>query len=257
MKLTKSNYYSAEANEAYWSASQVKQFLECPSRAMAELRGEYVRPESTALLVGSYVDSYFEGPKSFGSFVQTHPEILKRDGTLKAEYVRADEMIQSATSDPVFVEFMQGRKQVIKTGVIAGVPFKAKFDVLKTGERIVDLKTCKDFEPVYKVGEGRLDFASAYNYPLQMAIYQRLEGHRLPCYLACITKEPVPDKVIIQIPQERMDAEMEFLESIMPRLDAIKHGIIEPDGCGHCDWCKSTKKLTGPIGLYEFVEGGL
>ena len=41
--LTAENYYSREANEAYYSASQIKQFMECPACAMAEIRSHPVR----------------------------------------------------------------------------------------------------------------------------------------------------------------------------------------------------------------------
>lgn len=61
LKLTAENYYSPEANREYMSASQIKQFMKCPAAAMAELRGEYERPTTSALLIGSYVDACFEG----------------------------------------------------------------------------------------------------------------------------------------------------------------------------------------------------
>ena len=60
-KLTAENYYSPEMNWRYMSASQFKAFKRCEAAAMAELRGELERKETTALLVGSYVDSYFSG----------------------------------------------------------------------------------------------------------------------------------------------------------------------------------------------------
>lgn len=118
LRLTKKNYHSKEANRAYWSASFVKAMLRCPAAAMA------MEPEepSTALLVGSYVDAFFEG--TLDSFKADHPELFKRDGTLKADYLQAEEMIERARSDKVFMEYMQGRKQIIKTGTIGGLPFK-------------------------------------------------------------------------------------------------------------------------------------
>ena len=58
MELTSSNYFSAEANRAYMSASFVKSMMQCQAKAMAELSGDYERQESQALLVGSYVDAY-------------------------------------------------------------------------------------------------------------------------------------------------------------------------------------------------------
>ena len=81
LKLTRKNYHSEEANRQYWSASLIKQMLICPAAAMAMEPA----PPSTALLVGSYIDSYFEGPKSFERFKAEHPEIFKKDGTLKAD----------------------------------------------------------------------------------------------------------------------------------------------------------------------------
>lgn len=256
IKLTKKNYYGRRANQYYWSASLVKEFLDCPERAMATLNGKFERESSSALLVGSYVDSYFEGPKSFELFKSTHPEILKKDGTLKAEYVKADEMIRRAKSDKVFMEYMQGRKQVIKTGEIAGIPFKCKFDVYKQGERIVDLKTVKDLNPVYKPGQGRLNFADAWNWPLQMAIYQAIEGNQLPCYLAVITKEDPPALELIQIPQSKLDAELEFLKEKLPYFDAIKQGVINPERCESCAYCRQTKVIKAPVVLDDYNEIG-
>lgn len=253
LKLTKDNYYTTEANMAYWSASLVKEFLSCPARAYAELTGNYERPASDALLIGGYVDAYFEG--TLPEFIASHPEICKRDGTLKAVYCKADQMIRRAEYDPVFMEYMTGEKQRIFTGEIGGMPFKAKFDVYD-GNRIVDLKTVKDMAPVYKPGEGRMTFADAWNWPLQMAIYQALEGHRLPCYLAVVTKEEPPDLDVVEIPQDKLDAEMDFLLEKLPYFDAIKQGIVEPERCEHCAYCRMTKKLGRPRLLDEFEDFG-
>lgn len=252
MKLTAENYYSIEANNAYMSASFVKSMLNCESMAIAELRGEYERPKGQALMVGSYVDSYFEG--TLDLFRAQHPEIFRRDGTLKSEYIKANQMIDRAEQDPVFMDFMNGEKQRIFTGEIEGIPFKAKFDIYQPGKRIVDLKTTKDMEPMYKPGEGRLTFAEYWNWPLQMAIYQKLEGNQLPCYLAVITKEEPPSIEVIEIPQHVLDTEMQILKDKLPYFDAVRQGLIEPERCEHCAYCRKTKRLTGAISLDEFTE---
>ena len=254
MRLNKDNYHSREANEEYYSASFIKSMLECPAMAMAELRGEYVRKPSTALLVGSYVDAYFGGQEEFEQFKVEHPEILKRDGALKSDYIRADEMIQKAISDPLFMEFMQGDKQVIMTGTIFGYPFKIKMDAYMPGQRIVDLKTAKDMEPIYKAEQGKITFAEFWNWPLQMAIYQKVEGNKLPTYLNVITKEDPPDIAVIEIPQHHLDAELEVLAEKMPYFDAIKTGVIEPPRCGKCAYCRKTKALNAPINLDDLSE---
>lgn len=247
MRLTKANYHSAEMNRKYMSASMIKAMLRCPAAAMA---GE--KPGSSALLVGSYVDAFFEGKAAV--FRTEHPEIFRKDGQLKAEYAKADEMIARAQSDEVFMSFMKGRKQVIKTGRIDGIPFKIKMDVYLKGERIVDLKTVRDMSPVYRKGEGWITFADAWEWPLQMAIYQLVEGNRLPCFLAVITKEDPPDLAVVSIPQNVLDAEIEKLRDKLPYFDAIRSGAIDPPRCESCAYCRRTKKLSGPVSLGEFVD---
>lgn len=261
-KLTKDNYHGLEANLNYWSASLVKDFLSCESRAMATLTGEYERPQTESLLVGSYVDAAFESDKAFRRFRLEHEaELFRKDGKLRAEYVKADEMIKRGKSDLVFMRFMQGRHQVVMTATLFGVPFKCKYDVLRDSykvddKRIVDLKTVRDFKPQYKEGQGRVDFASAWNWPLQMAIYQAIYEKRkkkkLPTYLACITKEDPPDIEVVRVHQEQLDAEIDFLAEKMKRFKAVKAGIVEPERCENCAWCRTTRKLTEPIDLDWF-----
>ena len=249
-RITKTNYHSPEANRRYWSASAIKQMMICPAAAMS---GEAV-PQSTALLVGSYVDAFFE--KRADQFAADHQEMFKRDGSLKADFVKAEEMIERARSDKLFMEYMSGRKQVIKTGRIGGLPFKIKMDVYKKGLRIVDLKTVRDMKPAYRAGEGQITFADVWEWPLQMAIYQAVEGNKLPCFLAVITKEDPPDIAVIEIPQNILDAELQRLLDKLPYFDAIKQGIVEPPRCECCAYCRRTKKLDKPALLNEFIEYG-
>jgi len=257
MQLSEANYFSHEAETAYFSASQIKNFKKCEARAMAELCRQYERPVSQALMIGQYVDAGLTG--DLCAWEHEHPEIRKRDGSLKAEYVQAEEMVQRAMRDPLFMDYMAGDHQTILTADLFGVPFKAKFDVLGA-DRIVDLKTVRDFSPVYLPGQGRVDFATAWDWPLQMAIYQKIyekiEGVRLPCYLAVITKETPPDIRIVQVEQERMDAEIAWLEQVLPRYEAVKSGAIDPERCEGCAWCRQTRVLMGPELLGDMEEGG-
>ena len=254
---TSKNYYSRRMNRAYFSASQIKAFKKCEAQALAEIKGKYVRPASQALMVGSYVDAALTG--DIDQWLNEHPEALTKDGSLKAEFAQAEEMVQRALSDSTFKRFLQGWHQSIMTAKIFGVPFKAKFDVFRH-DRIVDLKTVRDMSPVYLPGQGRVDFATAWDWPLQMAIYQQIvyenRGERLPCYLAVITKESPADIAVIQIEQERMDAELAWLEQALPRFEAIKSGLIWPERCGHCAYCRKTHKIKAPVMLGEYEEMG-
>jgi hypothetical protein len=264
------DYYGSEANLKYMSCSQVKQFIgvpgihKCEAKAVAELRGEYQRPESDALTFGSYIDVQLTGTQEEQTqFVEDHPDMFSSrgptKGQLKSTYQRANDMIARVRKDAddggVFLKYLDGDHQAVFTGEIGGLPCKAKFDVYD-GRRIVDLKTVKDMAPVYKPGEGRMTFADAWNWPLQMAIYQALEGHRLPCYLAVITKEDPPNIEVVEIPQDKLDAEMDFLLEKLPYFDAIKQGIVEPERCENCAYCRMTKKLDRPRLLDEFEDFG-
>ena len=254
LKLTPENYYSKDADRDYFSASQIKSFKRCEAATMAEINGEWERPSSTALLVGGYVDAALTGDLDL--FMREHPEMYKRDGTLKADFVQAQAMVDRAKSDVMFMDYLSVEHQEILTGNLYGVPFKAKLDAFLPC-RIVDLKTVRDMQPVYLPGQGRVDFATAWDWPLQMAIYQALAAYRegqLPCYLAVITKEDPPDIDIIEVEQERMDAEMAWLEQMLPRYEAIKAGIIEPERCGHCAYCRATKKIEAIKTLSDFEE---
>ena len=104
-KLTADNYHSAEANRRYFSVSQLKTFLDCPARAMAEIRGEYEQPMTKALLMGSYFDAWVEG--TLDEFKASHPEIVNsRTGELKADYQQVDEIIDRVSADEVFMEYL-------------------------------------------------------------------------------------------------------------------------------------------------------
>jgi hypothetical protein len=234
-------------SKKYFSVSQYKAFLDCPARAMAEIRGEYKQPMTTALLVGSYVDAFFEG--TLEKFIAEHPEIIKKDGTLKADYVQAEAIIKRIEADELFMEYMSGKKQVIKTATLFGASWKIKIDAYHS-DKIVDLKIMRSLERI--MGKS---FVEHWMYDLQMAIYSEVEykanrkkkKERLPTYLAVATKEDVTNLEIIHIPHWRHQECLAEVEKNMPRFIAYKSGKVEAPGCGVCDYCKSIKKLEAPI----------
>lgn len=254
MKLTQRNYFSKKANLEFMSCSQFKAFSKCQFSAFAELKGKYTRETTTALLVGSYVDSYFEG--TLPRFVQDHPEIMKRDGTLKAEYVQANDIINRIERDKLFMNYMSGQKQVIMTGNINGIDVKIKIDSLHP-DKIVDLKIIKDFDTVYDAEKGSLPWWEFWEYDLQGGVYQEIvrqnTGLQLPFYLAAATKEKTTDIDILHIPQKYLDYQLERFSEEVLLYDAIKKGIIEPERCEKCEYCKETKILTAPTEADELL----
>lgn len=241
--LNNQNYFSNENALKFMSASQFKSFQNCEAQALAEIKGEFKRETTTAMLVGSYVDSWFEG--TLDKFKETHPEIFTQKGTLRAEYAQADEIIARVQRDEKFMRYMNGEHQKIFTGTIEGVEFKGKLDAYHPGKAIVDLKTCKDFEPVW-TKNGRKIFVEAYGYDIQLAIYRELvkqnTGEELSCYICAVTKEKVPNIAILQIDKEKLDECLEIVKANVRHFQAIKNGEIEPVRCCKCDYCKSTAK---------------
>lgn len=243
--LTAENYFSPENQMKYMGSSQFKDFMSCEAMALSKIKGEWEEEKTTALLVGSYVDAHYEG--TLDIFKAKNPDIFTQKGTLKSQFEQANYIIQRLDRDEMFKQFMSGQKQVIKTGLIAGVPFKIKIDSYFPGQKIVDLKIMRDFKQVWKDGIYQ-SFVENWGYDIQAAIYQFVEDNQLPFFIAGATKEkPEPDLAIISIPQNRIDYCLDIVIENAPRFDAIKKGQIEPTRCGCCDYCKATKVLTEVI----------
>ena len=248
ISLTNSNYHGTEANKAFWSVSLFKAFDKCETSGLAQVEGQYEREETDSLLIGSYVDAYFSG--ELDEFIKIHGDkMFKRNGELYAKFEHANDIIDTVEAQPLMMEFMKGDKQTIMTADLFGVPWKIKMDVYN-GERIVDLKCVKDFEPIYKEGFGRMDWISFWGYDIQGAIYQKVvelnTGKKLPFYIVAVTKEKVPDVAVIEIPQYVLDTALKVVEAKIDKFDLVKMGEIEPERCGKCEYCKQTKRLTAP-----------
>lgn len=254
ININNENYYSNENALKFMSASQFKSFQNCETKALAEINGEYTRKSETALLVGSYVDSYFE--ETLDKFKEKHPDIFLKSGGLKAEFRKAEECIERATSDDVFMHYMSGEKQKIVTGTIENVAFKGKLDSYIPHEAIVDLKCMRGTDDVWKDGK-KMHWIEAYGYDIQLAIYQELvfqeTNERLRCYIAVVTKEDVPDIQVLEIPQQRLDICLKIVKDNVELFDKIKHGDIEASRCEKCDYCRATKKLKGAVPYREFA----
>lgn len=251
MTLNASNYYEPSP---YMSASQFKAFLNCEAAALAESEGEYRREPSSALVQGQYVDAYFTG--NVEEFCELHPDLFKKDGTLKSTFMACKAAISRIEKSETAVEYLEGEKQVIVTGEILGVPCKGKLDVLHD-DRIVDLKCMRDFLPVWKDGE-RLDFIRAWGYDIQAYFYTELVrqqyGEILPYYILAVTKEASPDLLLVEIPNWLITSAGEVVKHYINRFDLIKKHEIEPRRCGHCAYCKETKVIDKPMAYEDYLK---
>ncbi len=269
--VTQENYYSPEMQMAYMGSTQYKAFQKCEAAALAELRGEYNSPVTSALLIGGYVDAFFSG--EWYAYMERHPEMFRRDGSLKADFQRADEIIRAMERDRLYMLLMSGQKQVIRSGFIAGVPFKIRIDSLLDADTctqivrefpqaakamglcdgaIVDQKVVRDFLPVWsEEAHERVSFVEAWGYDIQGAIYQEIEGNMLPFIIAAGTKEDSPDLGAFYVPDDVLREKLAEIEDNAPRYQAIKEGRIQPRRCGRCAYCRATKELTG---IYQYND---
>ena len=247
MNLCEANYFSAEAEAMYFGSTSFKRFASCEAKALAFLRGEWKEEPSTAMLVGSYVDAHFSG--TLDLFRAQHPDIYKRDGSLKSEYEQANNIIARIERDEAFSAALSGGTQTIMVGEIEGVPFKVKIDSLLP-DRVVDLKVMRDMSDVYSAEEHEWQpFWRAWGYDIQGAIYREIvrqnTGLLLPFGLAIATKEkPEPDIDLIELPASALDAALEIVRANIVYFDGLKKGLFEPERCEKCDYCRYTKKLT-------------
>ena len=278
MKLTNRNYYGAKSNKEFMSVSQFKSFKKCEAMALAELKGEYIRPASKALLLGSFVDEMLTGTKksqvkfiveNFENIFQKSSRYIKiperdrldfvkeefddlfkaENGKPYAEIVQAIEAIEKIKKQPLMVKHFKSKHQVIMTGEIAGVPFKIKMDNYKPGEFISDgkymssLRSPNLFDPMVKY----------WGYDIQGAVYQEIvrqnTGKRLPFYLDIATKETPSHLAVAEIKQYDLDEALEIVKALAPRYQAIKNGYLEPERCGEydCNYCTETNIITEPV----------
>lgn len=245
--LCEENYFDIETNKKYMSASQFKDFLKCPACAMAKLNKEWQQEKTSSLLIGNYVDASYEN--TLDVFKAKNPEIFKKDGNLKSEYVKAEEIINRLEKDELFSKYMSGEKQVIMTGEIEGVPIKIKIDSFHNKKCIVDLKIMKDMKPIWNEEQHcKLPFVEYWGYDIQMSIYQEIVrqniGIKLPVFLCVATKETITDFAVLEIDDERLEYVMK--NTIKPSIlafNAMKNGELEVNRCNKCDYCKLTKKL--------------
>lgn len=261
MKLTDSNYYSVDANKAFCSASQYKDFIGfplrhgCEERALKTISGEYEQETTKALLMGSILDALWENDDP-EYIMERFPDCVSTRGAtkgqLKSEFQSVFEMYQRTLKEEKFCAYMSGEKQVIMTGEIEGLPFKIKMDSFIDGKAIVDLKTTQTLDRLYRYyipdsGE-KLPFYTAYGYDIQLAIYREIvrqnTGDTLNCYLAAVDKKPHPICDIIELTQKSLDEALDRVKGNCETIILLKKGEVQPVRCeqSECDYCRDTHK---------------
>lgn len=208
-------------------------------------------------MVSSYIDAAISN--ELEDFKAENPDIFTQKGTLKAEYQLAEEVLEQARQDEMFMKYLNGEHQVIMTGEISGVPVKVKIDSYHKDKCIVDLKAVANFDLIWnEKTHEKQNFINAYDYVLQGALYQEIvrqnTGKQLPFIIAACTKQKYSQRALLQIPQEELDLKLEFLKQYLPHLQELKEGKVEPTSCDTCNYCISKAKCTQLYYYNDFWE---
>lgn len=278
MILTSDNYYTPEADREYMSCSQYQDFLSCEAAAMAKIHGLYVPEPSEALTVGNYFHTALESQEAHDAFCSEHFDDIFKTRTDKktgevvsagkyAPYVKADAMLSAINGDPLIHSLieMEGKNEVIMTGLLFGTKWKIRLDKYIEDKRIIiDWKTAADltrteYNPV--IGE-RESFLEALGYLMRAAVYSEIEkqhsgSNEDPKFIiVAVSKQDPPDKgAYLLNHRQRYDYELDIVKKNMERILAVKSGRVKPRRCGVCDYCRQTKVLQKIVPYYTLTPG--
>ena len=274
--ITENNYYD---EHSVMSVSQYEAWLKCPKSAHAQyVTGEYSPEPSEAMQLGTYMHAMFEGAGATRAFTDTHDILLKsgkNKGKPSVKYARAVLARERAMQDEVFMQYMTGKKEKIYTGEFAGIEWKIKVDCINEDRMFAsDLKYIasiseEKWEKYWFDEDGNLltpeeasnhinphkknllvPFYEKYRYWTRTALYWQIlyiaTGNRYQMFLPCISKEEIPDIEVFDMNNiDRFIYELKIIEQEVPKILQMKENPFLIEGCGHCEYCRSQKKLTG------------
>ena len=197
------------------------------------------------MLVSSYIDSWMSN--DLERFKENNSDIFTKQGELKADFKIAETVIEQIKEDPMFMKYITNGNQQIMTGEISGVPVKIKIDSFHPSKCITDLKSMASFDLIWNEHTHKKEnFVDYYDYITQAAIYQEIvfqnTGDVLPFIIAACTKQKYSERVLLQIPQDKISFKLQFLQQYLPHIQELKEGKAIPTACGCCDYCISKKK---------------
>ena len=252
MELNNENYFSKEANIEYMSVSQYKNFLECPTMALALVNEQYIPETKESYLEGKLFENIVTGNEIL--FMSKHPEMTSSKGAtagqLKSNFKSVKNAADKFMEQKLFMDIINKcDKQVILTGVINGVKIRGELDLLdKETLNIYDIKCMSNFEDVWsKKDKAYIPWYYNYNYVLQLAVYQELVKQNFgkcgETFLIAATKEKIPDVCGLEISQESLNMVLDEFKFYAPMFDEIKKGERKPISCNCCDYCKTIKTI--------------
>jgi hypothetical protein len=261
LKLNRENYHSIEADQDYLSVSQFKSFLSCEAATVAHLSGDYVRPDTNALTVGSYVHTAFEGAEAHQKFIEENSDsIFKKRGGKYSDFELADQMIKAINRQKLAMFALDGEPEQIFKVHLFGTDWKIRTDVINhQTHRFADIKTCQDIHKRFwdDKYDGWCSFVEHWGYVLQMAVYRRalkeITGEDYTPYIVAVSKESPPNVAVINFDTSRFEFELKYVQDHIERILKLKAGEEEPIECGKCDYCRRAKTISKVIEVGQLI----
>ena len=248
LALTPENYHSDEANRTYMSVSQYKTFLACPARWTAQYVEQSWQPrQSDALALGTYFHALVLEPETAESVLEAEAEwLLTKGKTPKptAGTTGIHTMAKRVLVTPDVRKWCEGEHETIHVGTLGGCFWKIKVDTLNLEEGwFSDLKSSASLtreEYISRLGT-RGNFIHAYNYGLQLAVYQEIlkqaTGKTLQPVIVGVSKptkgSPVPDMRVFRWDEESML--QTILMEVRYGVAAVKKQLAAGERGGRCE----------------------
>ncbi|MDK6389963.1 PD-(D/E)XK nuclease-like domain-containing protein, partial [Staphylococcus lugdunensis] len=80
-----------------------------------------------------------------------------------------------------------------------------------------------------------------------------MTGREFRPLIVAVSKENVPDKDILKIDEDWLVEGLGNLKADIVEVWDVIQGKQKPKSCGHCDYCRSQKKLNAVISLNDLI----
>lgn len=268
------------------SPTSLLRYKDCEARAIAVRERKWVEPQTTAMLVGSYLHKHFEGADALRAFeTANHDALFTQKGGLRSDFSDVSSWHQ-ALCRGVYGCKPRGIAEVKLACDIPEHPecsVRTIVDIIDfAGRKAYEVKTVANMFSgawVEEVGADGIKrnvkrpFFIANNYLQQMSfvykILKLLFGSSFSYSMLAVAKEKTPAVFEFRLPSDVavdtnpfLKQEKRMLEDAYDEMDALYERAVElsrtpdkPIYCGVCDYCLSKLSTTGRVTSFsEFMH---